>query len=71
MFEHHKPSGELTAIEAAFVLADSGKFSSAKEIKDYLQREGYNAYIELSGRTLSNQIRERILRAKAALGTGE
>lgn len=64
MILHLKPVG-LTAIEAAFALADSGKFSSAKEIKDHLQRKGYNANLELNGRALARQLKERIARARA------
>ena len=61
----------MTAIEAAFALADSGKFSTVRQIKEHLQREGYIARLELIGKTLERQLKDRIDKAAARRSVGK
>ncbi|WP_167448897.1 hypothetical protein [Mesorhizobium hawassense] len=50
-----------TALERAFSLAESGKYSTVQHIRDTLRREGYDVQ-QLTGKSLIKQLREIIRR---------
>ncbi|HEV7292073.1 hypothetical protein [Devosia sp. RR2S18] len=51
-----------TALERAFELAHSGRFTTSSEIKSAVSEEGYSV-AQITGRTLMKQLRD-IIRAK-------
>lgn len=53
----------LTALERAFELANSGGCESVAEIKKALRNEGYSDQ-QITGRTLGKQLTELIRRAR-------
>lgn len=53
-----------TPLERAFELAGSGQQKSVDEIRTRLKLEGFDT-AQLYGRTLANQLREKIKRALA------
>ena len=57
--EQHRP----TVIERAFLLADTGRFVSASEIKLQLSSEGYST-TQITGPALLRQIRSVCISAR-------
>lgn len=56
-------NGQLTALERAFALADTGRYGSATDIKLQLKQEGYST-AQITGPTLLRQIRAKCMSAQ-------
>jgi len=56
--------GSKTALERAFELAKSGKYSSLGELRRVVSKEGYIS-AQLEGRALGRQLVELIRRSKS------
>lgn len=59
----------LTALERAFELANSGSCESVADIKKALKTEGYSDQ-QITGRTLGKQLTELIRRARVGGKSG-
>ncbi len=53
----------LTALERAFILAQSGKFASVQDVKKQLRAEGFSVD-QITGRALSRQLTALIKAAR-------
>ena len=62
--------GTKTVLERAFELARSGRFANASDVKRALAAEGYSV-AQFTGRTLSQQLRAAIEKAKGREDPGQ